>query len=84
MSRSKQRFKTAERVTAAGIAIGQVDYWAMERARGDFPRRHFENLAARMPDARVRDADAGHFVPMERPDLVVAVALEAVEVKPTA
>ncbi len=68
--------ESAQRVQGPTLIL-----WA---ARGDFPRRHFENLAARMPDARVRDADAGHFVPMERPDLVVAVALEAVEIKPTA
>ena len=48
--------------------------WA---ARGDFPREHFEKLAAGMSDACVRDADAGHFVPMERPDLVVAAVLAA-------
>ncbi|MDH3214424.1 MAG: alpha/beta hydrolase [Myxococcales bacterium] len=48
--------------------------WA---ARGDFPRRHFEDLASRMPDAQVRDADAGHLVPMQRPDLVVDAALAA-------
>lgn len=46
--------------------------WA---SRGDFPRAMYEQLASAMPGARVHDIDAGHLVPMERPDLV----LEAVE-----
>jgi hypothetical protein len=28
-----------------------------------------------MPDARVEEVDAGHLIPMERPDLVAAAAL---------
>ena len=40
--------------------------------RGDFPRPLYETVAAAMADARVDDVDAGHLVPMERPDLVVA------------
>jgi pimeloyl-ACP methyl ester carboxylesterase len=63
------------------VQVPTLILWA---ARGDFPRRHFENLAARMLDARVRDADAGHFVPMERPNLVVEAALEAVEIAASA
>jgi pimeloyl-ACP methyl ester carboxylesterase len=46
--------------------------WA---TRGDFPRSHFEALVARMPRGRLRDADAGHFVPMQAPELVAAEAL---------
>jgi pimeloyl-ACP methyl ester carboxylesterase len=38
--------------------------------RGNFPREHFENLAGRMQDATVQEADTGHFVPMEDPELV--------------
>jgi pimeloyl-ACP methyl ester carboxylesterase len=67
--------------SASRVQVPTLILWA---SRGHFPRRHFENLAARMPDGRVRDADAGHFVPMERPDLVVAAALEAVEVEASA
>jgi pimeloyl-ACP methyl ester carboxylesterase len=55
------------RVRAPGLLL-----WA---TRGDFPRGIYEAYAARMPDARVRDADAGHLVPMERPDLVVREVL---------
>jgi pimeloyl-ACP methyl ester carboxylesterase len=67
--------------SALRVQVPTLILWA---ARGDFPRGHFENLAAGMSDARVRDADAGHFVPMERPDLVVAAALEDVEIEASA
>jgi pimeloyl-ACP methyl ester carboxylesterase len=43
--------------------------------RGNFPRAHFEALVGGMRDARLRDADAGHLVPMEDPELVVREAL---------
>ncbi|MBW2266933.1 MAG: alpha/beta hydrolase [Deltaproteobacteria bacterium] len=43
--------------------------------RGDFQRAHFETLAASMPNADVRDADAGHLMVMEQPELVAAEAL---------
>jgi pimeloyl-ACP methyl ester carboxylesterase len=46
--------------------------WA---SRGNFPRSHFEELASRMPEAALRDAATGHFVPMEDPGLVVAELL---------
>ena len=39
--------------------------------RGNFPREHYEKLAGRMQDATVQEADTGHFVPMEDPELVV-------------
>ncbi len=38
---------------------------------GNFSRAHFEKLASRMQRACVRTADAGHLIPMERPELVV-------------
>lgn len=38
---------------------------------GNFPRAHFEKLAARMQHGSVRTAEAGHLVPMEKPGLVV-------------
>ncbi len=41
------------------------------RARyGDFPLPLYQLLAARMPDGEVEEVEAGHLVPMERPDLV--------------
>ncbi len=43
--------------------------------RGDFSRATYEKIAASMRAGRVEAVDAGHLVPMERPDLVV----EAVE-----
>lgn len=48
--------------------------WA---SRGRFPREHFENLTARMQRGEVRDADTGHFVPMENPSLVADEVLRA-------
>jgi pimeloyl-ACP methyl ester carboxylesterase len=44
--------------------------------RGSFPRVVFEELARRMPVAEVRDADCGHLVPMEDPQLVVREVLD--------
>mgnify|MGYP000735960871 CR=1 FL=1 len=46
--------------------------WA---TRGDFPRESYESIAARMGNARIRDVEAGHLVPMERPELVVDAVL---------
>lgn len=43
--------------------------WA---ARGYFPHALFDSLAASIDGAVVEDVDAGHLVPMERPDLVAA------------
>jgi len=38
--------------------------------RGDFPRPVFERVFGAMPGAHLVDADAGHLIPMERPELV--------------
>ncbi|MCZ6462988.1 MAG: alpha/beta hydrolase [Proteobacteria bacterium] len=43
--------------------------------RGNFPGPLYEALAEEIEDASIEDVDAGHLVPMERPDLVVAAAL---------
>jgi pimeloyl-ACP methyl ester carboxylesterase len=43
--------------------------------RGNFTRAMYDQVAARMPDARVVDVPTGHLVPMERPDLVAEFAL---------
>jgi pimeloyl-ACP methyl ester carboxylesterase len=53
---------------ARGVTTPALLLWA---ARGDFPRPLFEAVAAVMARARVETVDAGHLIPMERPDLVV-------------
>ena len=74
-------------------ATGSFDLWASaDRVRtptliewpdrGLFPRAHFEQLAARMSDARVCDVDAGHLAPMQHPDRVVAPILEFTSLNP--
>ena len=79
--------KCAPQVEAAVFAHGPpVEAWHAGRslvpptlllwaAHGDFQRANYEAFAARLPAGEVRDVDAGHLVPMERPDLVVEAAL---------
>jgi len=43
----------------------------LRAARGDFPLAAFDELAMLMGNASVGEVDAGHLIPMERPDLVV-------------
>jgi len=68
-------------------ATGSFDLWsAADRVRtptliewavrGMFPRTIFEQLAAHMSDAQVRDIDADHLAPMQWPDRVVDPILE--------
>jgi pimeloyl-ACP methyl ester carboxylesterase len=68
-------------------ATGSFDLWSSAdrvrtptliqwAARGLFPRAAFEQLAARMADAKVCDIDAGHLAPMQHPDRVIAPILE--------
>ena len=40
-------------------------------AGGNFTRDVYDDLAARMPDARVEVCDGGHLFPMEQPELVL-------------
>ncbi|HTY19000.1 MAG TPA: alpha/beta hydrolase [Myxococcota bacterium] len=47
--------------------------WA---ARGNFPRPLYERIASEMADARIVDADCGHLIPMERPELVIQAVRE--------
>lgn len=47
--------------------------------RGSFPPAVFDALAARIPHAEVREVDAGHLVPMERPARVAEAARRFVE-----
>ncbi len=67
MSGSLDPFALAGRVLAPARVL-----WAR---RGNFPRPLYERLVARMPRAHVQDVDAGHLVPMERPDRVAEEAL---------
>ncbi len=60
-------FELAPAVTAPTLFL-----WA---ARGSFPRPVHEALAERMPRARLEAVDAGHLIPMERPDLVAEAVL---------
>ena len=50
---------------APDMTVPTLILWA---ARGRFPRPIFEELAARMRDARVEDVDGGHLLPMQAPD----------------
>jgi len=57
---------------ARRLRVPALVLWAR---RGDFPRANFEELVRRIPDARLRDVEAGHFVPMQAPELVVRETL---------
>jgi pimeloyl-ACP methyl ester carboxylesterase len=54
---------------AARVPCPTVVLWA---ERGDFPRPVHEALAAALPAGRLVQVAAGHLVPMEAPELVVA------------
>jgi pimeloyl-ACP methyl ester carboxylesterase len=43
---------------------------------GNFPPAVYQRVFAAMPRARIIDADCGHLIPMERPDLVVDAVLQ--------
>jgi pimeloyl-ACP methyl ester carboxylesterase len=58
---------------AAQVVVPTLILWA--RA-GNFPYAHLESLASRMPRGELRLADAGHLVPMEKPELVVRDVLK--------
>ena len=57
---------------AARLETPTLLLWA--RA-GNFEREVFDALAARMLEGRVEDVDAGHLIPMEKPEWVVAQVL---------
>lgn len=59
---------------ARAVTAPTLFLWA---AQGNFSRARYEEIVASMPRARVEDVDAGHLVPMERPDLVVQAALRS-------
>ncbi len=54
------------------IAVPTLMIWA---EHGDFPRSVFASYAARMENAQIQEIDAGHLVPMERPEIVVDAIL---------
>jgi pimeloyl-ACP methyl ester carboxylesterase len=63
-----------------------VDYWARRvdapalwlwAAKGNFDRATYEQLAGVMDEGRVETVDAGHLVPMERPEVVVEAVRSA-------
>ncbi len=69
-------FPVAARVTTPALILCAE--------HGSFPRSAHDQMAARMRDARVIDAPAGHLVPMERPDLVVQAVLDWFGLAPAA
>jgi pimeloyl-ACP methyl ester carboxylesterase len=58
---------------AGRAAVPATWLWAKQ---GSFSRAVYEQAARAMGAARVVDADAGHLIPMERPELVVEAVLE--------
>jgi pimeloyl-ACP methyl ester carboxylesterase len=48
----------------------------LRATRGSFPREGYAALAAGLPRVELRDVDAGHLVPMERPDAIADEALD--------
>jgi len=54
------------------LAVPTLLLWARD---GDFPRSLFDDYAARLLNARVEEVDAGHLLPMERPEIVVDAVL---------
>ncbi len=53
---------------ARGVRAPTLFLWAK---RGNFSRETYAKLAASMAEGTVEDVDAGHLVPLERPELVV-------------
>ncbi len=58
---------------AADVSAPTRIVWAKH---GDFPRLLFEQLADRLPEGSLSEADTGHLVPMEKPAWVVRHVLE--------
>jgi pimeloyl-ACP methyl ester carboxylesterase len=65
-------FATSGGIDVADLArrakVPATILWAV---RGDFSRPLYERVFGEMADARIVDADCGHLIPMERPELVV-------------
>ena len=60
----------------SGVGAEVELLWA---SKGNFPREGYEALIADMPNARITDVNAGHLIPMEEPEIVVAAALALLE-----
>lgn len=67
---SSDLFCDAEMITAEVLFL--------HAANGNFDRKMFELLAARIPRARVESLDVGHLFPMEEPGRVIASVNELV------
>lgn len=65
---------------APRLSVPTLLLWA---SAGDFPRAVYERFVASIPDARIRDVEAGHLVPMEQPALVVEQTLAFVGIQST-
>jgi len=70
-------FESSRGLDVYGIAEGStVPTRILWASRGQFPRITFEQLAARMQNADVRDLAAGHLAVMEEPDLVYQAVMD--------
>ncbi|HKJ25700.1 MAG TPA: alpha/beta hydrolase [Myxococcota bacterium] len=56
----------------AGMTTPALLLWARH---GNFPHGLYQRLVERLGDARIEDVDAGHLVPMEKPEIVVDAVL---------
>jgi len=63
---NSRSFDLFERVR--GLNTPALLLWARH---GNFPRTLYETLVSHMCDGQVEDVDAGHLVPMEKPEIVV-------------
>jgi pimeloyl-ACP methyl ester carboxylesterase len=69
-------FEQARRLDAWELATHvSVPALILCAERGNFGRAMYDQVAARMRDARITDVPTGHLVPMERPDLVAEQVL---------
>jgi len=59
---------------ASGVRIPTL---VLRALHGDFPSEVFRALVARMSAAQLQEVEAGHLVPMERPELVAEAILQS-------
>ena len=50
-----------------------ADVLFVHALRGNFLRQRYDNLASRIPSARVESFDLGHLFPMEEPERVLEI-----------
>jgi pimeloyl-ACP methyl ester carboxylesterase len=65
-----RRFALFDRVE--GMKTPALLLWARH---GNFPHALFARLAVHLGDARIEEVDAGHLIPMEKPEIVVDAVL---------